>query len=133
MAQVTVLVVDDDHLHCRMVRDLLEVTGYAVVEAADGTEGLAKAEALRPHIILLDLLMPGIDGYEVCRTLKKNPETSAIPVIIVTSSPDVTLDHLAYAAGAVACIRKPFRREALFAVINVALKTANGPANPIGQ
>jgi CheY-like chemotaxis protein len=133
VAQVTVLVVDDDHLHCRMVRDLLEVTGYAVVEAADGTEGLAKAEALRPHIILLDLLMPGIDGYEVCRTLKKNPETSAIPVIIVTSSPDVTLDHLAYAAGAVACIRKPFRREALFAVINVALKTANGPANPIGQ
>jgi CheY-like chemotaxis protein len=109
------------------------VTGYAVIEAADGTEGLAKAEALRPHIILLDLLMPGIDGYEVCRTLKKNPETSAIPVIIVTSSPDVTLDHLAYAAGAVACIRKPFRREALFAVINVALKTANGPANPIGQ
>jgi CheY-like chemotaxis protein len=133
VAQVTVLVVDDDHLHCRMVRDLLEVTGYAVIEAADGTEGLAKAEALRPHIILLDLLMPGIDGYEVCRTLKKNPETSAIPVIIVTSSPDVTLDHLAYAAGAVACIRKPFRREALFAVINVALKTANGPANPIGQ
>lgn len=130
MAQVTVLVVDDDHLHCRMVRDLLEVTGYAVIEAADGTEGLAKAEALRPHIILLDLLMPGIDGYEVCRTLKKNPETSAIPVIIVTSSPDVTLDHLAYAAGAVACIRKPFRREALFAVINVALKTANGPAIP---
>jgi CheY-like chemotaxis protein len=130
VAQVTVLVVDDDHLHCRMVRDLLEVTGYAVVEAADGTEGLAKAEALRPHIILLDLLMPGIDGYEVCRTLKKNPETSAIPVIIVTSSPDVTLDHLAYAAGAVACIRKPFRREALFAVINVALKTANGPAIP---
>jgi CheY-like chemotaxis protein len=130
VAQVTVLVVDDDHLHCRMVRDLLEVTGYAVIEAADGTEGLAKAEALRPHIILLDLLMPGIDGYEVCRTLKKNPETSAIPVIIVTSSPDVTLDHLAYAAGAVACIRKPFRREALFAVINVALKTANGPAIP---
>jgi CheY-like chemotaxis protein len=130
VAQVTVLVVDDDHLHCRMVRDLLEVTGYAVIEAADGTEGLAKAEALRPHIILLDLLMPGIDGYEVCRTLKKNPETSAIPVIIVTSSPDVTLDHLAYAAGAVACIRKPFRREALFAVINVALKTSNGPAIP---
>jgi CheY-like chemotaxis protein len=130
---VTVLVVDDDHLHCRMVRDILEVIGYTIVEALDGTEGLAKAEALHPHVILLDLMMPGIDGYEVCRTLKKNPETSAIPVVFVTSSPDVTLDHLAYAAGAVACIRKPFRRESLVAVINAALKTTGGPANSIGH
>jgi len=133
VSQVTVLVVDDDHLHCKMVQDILEVTGYTVVEATDGTEGIAKAEALHPHVILLDLMMPGIDGYEVCRTLKKNPETSAIPIVFVTSSPDVTLDHLAYAAGAVACIRKPFRREALMAVLNAALKTSGGPANPPGR
>lgn len=133
MPEVTVLVVDDDPLHCKMVRDILEGTGYAVVEAADGTEGIAKTEALHPQIILLDLMMPGIDGYEVCRQLKKNPETSAIPIIFVTSSPDVTVDHVAYGAGAVACIRKPFRREALTAVLHAALKTTGGPVNPPGR
>jgi len=62
VSEVTVLVVDDDHLHCRMVRDILEVIGYTIVEALDGTEGLAKAEALHPHAILLDLLMPALTG-----------------------------------------------------------------------
>jgi CheY-like chemotaxis protein len=77
--------------------------------------------------------MPGIDGYEVCRSLKKDPDTRTIPVIIVTSSPDVSLDHLAYAAGAVACIRKPFRREALVAMINVALKNPGASTNLTGR
>jgi CheY-like chemotaxis protein len=113
-----------------MVRDILETSGYTVFEALDGAEGLQKAATVHPEVILLDLMMPGIDGYEVCRGLKANPETIAIPVIFVTSSPDVTLDHLAYAAGAVACIRKPFRREALLAVIAATLKSGGGPGVP---
>jgi len=132
VAAVKVLVVDDDHLHCRMVRDILETVGYAVVEAVDGADGLEKAEALHPDVILLDLMMPGIDGYEVCRGLKRNPETISIPVILVTISPDVTLDHLAYAAGAIACIRKPIRRESLLAVIAAALKSERGQGGPGG-
>jgi CheY-like chemotaxis protein len=130
MAPVTVLVVDDDHLFCRMVQDILGTVGYTVVEAVDGADGLEKATTLHPDAILLDLLMPGIDGYEVCHGLKANPETLAIPVIFVTSSPDVTLDHLAYAAGAIACIRKPLRRDALLAVIAAALKSGAGHGLP---
>ncbi len=126
MAPVTVLVVDDDHLFCKMVEDILRTEGYVVVEAVDGADGLEKAATLHPDVILLDLLMPGIDGYEVCRGLKASPETSAIPVIFVTISSDVTLDRLAYAAGAIACIRKPLRRDALVAVIVAALKSGRG-------
>lgn len=126
MAALKVLAVDDDRLHCRMVRDILETVGYEVIEAVDGAEGLEKAASLHPDVILLDLMMPGIDGYEVCRVLKANPETLAIPVIFLTISPDVTLDHLAYAAGAIACIRKPLRRETLVAVIDAALKSGGG-------
>jgi len=133
VAEVKVLVVDDDHLHCRMVRDMLEAVGYAVIEAIDGVEGLEKAGAIHPDAILLDLMMPGIDGYEVCRGLKGNPETSGIPVIFVTSSPDLSLERLAYTAGAIACIRKPLRREALVAVIDAALKTVGGKASPAGN
>lgn len=130
MAALKVLVVDDDPLHCRMVRDILETAGYAVVEAVDGAAGLEKAATLHPDVILLDVMMPGIDGYEVCRGLKGNPDTLAIPVIFVTISPDVTLDHLAYAAGAIACVRKPLRREALLAVIAAALKSGGGQGVP---
>ena len=130
VAALKVLVVDDDHLHCRMVGDILESVGYAVIEAVDGADGLEKAATLHPDVILLDLMMPGIDGSEVCRVLKANPETVAIPVIFLTISQDVTLDNLAYAAGAIACIRKPFGREALVAVINAAFKSGGGQGVP---
>jgi CheY-like chemotaxis protein len=119
-----VLIVDDDPMVRRLVRDYLEIAEYGVSEAVDGSDGVIKAEAQHPDIILLDLMMPGMDGYEVCRALKSNPGTREIPVIIATASGDVKLNHLAYAAGAHACITKPFRREALEAVIGLTLAQA---------
>ncbi len=119
-----VLIVDDDHVVRRMAREILEIAEYEVLEAADGMDGLDKAAQSRPAVILLDLMMPGIDGYETCRGLKDNPATRDIPVIFVTASGEPALNRLAYAAGAVACIPKPFRREALIATIAVALQQA---------
>ncbi len=124
MAEKRVLIVDDEALSRTIMRDFLEMAGYAVAESGDGPEGLAKAKSLRPDIILLDVLMPGLDGYEVCRRLKADPTTSPIPVVFVTVVQDPALNRLAYEAGAVACLMKPFRREALVAIIETALANA---------
>ncbi len=129
MTAKRVLIVDDDDLIRQVLRDMLEMAEYCVFEAGDGTEGLEKTETLRPDIILLDLMMPGLDGYAVCRELKANPATRAIPVIFVTASDDVGLNGLAYAAGAVACLPKPFRREALVAIIETVLGSAERQAS----
>ena len=124
MAKARILVVDDDRLLRQMVRDFLEVAGFAVAEAVDGPDGFAQATTGLPDLILLDLMMPGMDGYTVCRTLQAEPTTRAIPVVFLTASPDLSLNRQAYAAGAVACLTKPFRREALVAVVNTTLRGA---------
>ena len=116
MARKRVLIVDDETESRTLLRELLG-TGYEICEATDGTEGLARAEQFRPDVILLDVRMPGLDGYEVCRGLKGNPELEAIPVIMVTAVEDTTLNHLAFEAGAAACLTKPVRQEALVTLI----------------
>ncbi len=124
MSNARILVVDDDPLLRRMVRDLLELADFAVAEAVDGSDGLAQAAVFQPDLILLDLMMPGMDGYTVCRTLQAEPATRAIPVVFLTASADPNLNRQAYAAGAVACLTKPFRRDALLAVVNTTLHGA---------
>ncbi len=100
MAKRRVLIVDDEALSRALLRDTLQAAGYEPLEASDGTEGLAKAASLRPDVILLDVLMPGLDGFEVCQRLKANPATTPIPVIFVTMVQDTTLNRRAYQAGA---------------------------------
>jgi CheY-like chemotaxis protein len=131
MSTARILVVDDDRLLRQMVRDLLEAANFAVAEAVDGADGLAQAAAYHPDLILLDLMMPGLDGYTVCRSLQADPATRAIPVIFLTISADPSLNRHAYAAGAVACLTKPFRREGLLAVIQTTLQgvTPRGKRN----
>lgn len=121
MATARILVVDDDRLIRQMVLVVLRLAGFAVAEAVDGPDGLVQAAAIHPNLILLDLMMPGMDGYEVCQRLKADPATDNIPVIFLTASPDLTLNRRAYALGAVACLTKPFRREALLAVVQTTL------------
>jgi CheY-like chemotaxis protein len=116
-----VLIIDDDRLIRMMLRDILEDASFSVAEAADGAEGVARAAELRPDLILLDAVMPGIDGYETCQQLKTGLVTRDIPVIFVTGSPDGPLSQRAYALGAVACIPKPFNPNALLATTQAAL------------
>jgi class 3 adenylate cyclase len=80
-----VLVVDDTPQNVKLLADLLSVKGYAVVTAASGPEGLDKVEAERPDIVLLDVMMPGMSGYEVCRKIRENPATGILPVVMVTA------------------------------------------------
>lgn len=85
MVKAKILVVDDTLANVRMLRDRLRSTGYEVVEAYDGQEALEKVQGECPDLILLDVMMPKIDGFEVCRRLKADQRTIFIPVVMVTS------------------------------------------------
>src|SRR5688572_30478568 len=79
-----VLIIDDHAGHVRLMRKQLENAGYVATGAESGRAGLAAAHAAPPDLILLDVLMPGMDGYEVCRQLKDDPATGAVPVLMVS-------------------------------------------------
>lgn len=124
MYTARILVVDDDHLMRQMVRDLLQIGGYVVEDAVDGADALTQAAAFHPELILLDLMLPDMDGYAVCRTLKADPTTRAIPVILLTASNAIDVTRQAAAAGAAACLTKPYKLNALFALVETTLEEA---------
>ena len=80
-----ILVVDDTPKNVKLLADLLTVKGFNVVTAASGREALAQVEAERPDLVLLDVVMPEMSGYEVCRKIRENPATEILPVIMVTA------------------------------------------------
>jgi CheY-like chemotaxis protein len=112
-----VLVIDDDPAVRRQVSSLLEPSGFAVEAAESGPAGLQRAAARPPDLVLLNAEMPGMDGYEVCRTLCRGAATGAVSVIMLTASTESALTGKAYQAGASACLRKPLRRESLVALV----------------
>src|SRR5207247_1340942 len=80
-----VLVVDDEAMNRSLLQDTLRAHGYEVTEAESGEQALILADDTAPDVILLDVMMPGMDGFEVCRRLKANPRTAPIPVLMVTA------------------------------------------------
>ena len=82
---ISVLVVDDNPNNLSLLVDTLDNSGYTVLVALDGKEGLERARAAKPNIILLDVMMPGLDGFETCRRLKHDPALQDIPVIFMTA------------------------------------------------
>ena len=83
-----ILIVDDSEQNVELVRALMQAEGYEVVSAADGLEALARVAADLPELILLDIMMPKLDGYEVCRQLKERPETRLVPIVLMTALGD---------------------------------------------
>jgi len=81
----TILIIEDSLVQALALQNVLEDAGLTVLYATDGRQGLALADAQQPDAIVLDLEMPGMSGFEVCRELKANPQTASIPVIILTS------------------------------------------------
>jgi two-component system cell cycle response regulator DivK len=112
-----ILVVEDQEDNRQIVRDLLVASGYDLVEATTGEEGLALAERERPDLILMDIQLPGLDGYEVTRRIKANPALNHIPIIAVTSYALSGDDQKAYAAGCNAYVTKPYSPRVLLAKI----------------
>ena len=109
----TILVVDDNQDNAEILRAYLESRGYAVAVAADGRTALAKLEETDPDLVLLDVMMPGMDGWEVCRTIKNHPEHSRIRVIMVTAKGAWEDKHEGMRSGADDYLVKPVDLEDL--------------------
>ena len=112
-----ILVVEDHEENRRIMRDLLTSAGYEMIEAVTGEDGVALAETQRPDLILMDIQLPGLDGYEATRRIKANPTLRAIPIIAVTSYALSGDDVQAREAGCDAYVTKPFSPRALLAKI----------------
>lgn len=105
-----VLIVDDTTTNIQVLNEILQ-NEFRTYFALSGSEALEKAEALRPDLILLDVMMPGMDGFEVCRTLKKDPQLAAIPVIFITALGQAEQESQGLAMGAADYVTKPFNPE----------------------
>ncbi len=117
----TVLIVDDTPANLAVLSDLLSEAGFRVLVATDGISALEQIKFLKPDIILLDVMMPGIDGFETCHRLKNSPETASIPIIFMTGLSE--LDDLlrGFEQGAVDYIVKPIRPPEVLARVEAQL------------
>lgn len=119
-----VLIVDDMPDNLSYLHDALDEAGYAVLVATDGASAIARAAQLLPDVILLDALMPGMDGFEVVRRLKELPQTNAIPVIFMTGLTETEHVVAAYAAGGVDYVTKPIRPQEVLARVAAHMRSA---------
>jgi two-component system, chemotaxis family, response regulator PixH len=109
----TVLVVDDTASELELICTYLQQEGYTVIKATDAKDALSKAIERKPTVVVTDVVMPGMSGFELCRSLKNNPETQKVPIIIC-SSKNQEIDRLwAMKQGADAYVVKPFTQEQL--------------------
>jgi CheY-like chemotaxis protein len=122
--EIRILCVDDDPLIRQMFGDILRFRGYTVDEADDGESALQRATRERPDLILLDIMMPGIDGFEVCRRLKADPDLRDVPIIILTAMTDPALNTRAFQVGAELALRKPAETTVVLRTIEAALGLA---------
>ena len=102
-----VLIVDDERLNVTIVADSLASSGYEVLTAFNGEEGLRAAHDSSPDVILLDVIMPGMDGFAICKKLKEADATRLIPVVILTALTDRESRHKGLEAGAIDFLNKP--------------------------
>jgi signal transduction histidine kinase len=119
--ETKILVIEDNLINVTILLEQLNLFGYKTLIAEDGEVGIKRAMFARPDLILLDIMMPGIDGYETCRQLKENPKTKDIPIIFVTALTATKSRVKGFEYGAVDYITKPFQQEEVIARIQTHL------------
>lgn len=122
----TILLIEDDSEMLLGIKDNLEMMGYGVVAARDGETGISKAFQARPDAVILDLMLPGVDGFDVCRTLRSRG--LRMPILMLTARGDETDKVLGLELGADDYVTKPFSIHELLARIKAMLRRANGGA-----
>jgi len=122
MEKKKILLVDDEADLVETMIYQLEAAGYQVITACDGAEGLEKAKAEKPDLMILDLMLPKMDGYKVCGLLKKDSRYSRIPIILFTARAQESDMRLGEEVGADAYITKPFESKMLLSKIESLLK-----------
>ncbi|HMQ51164.1 MAG TPA: response regulator [Anaerolineae bacterium] len=123
--QGRILIIDDEPTNLAVLFQYLDQHGYEVFVAENGKSGLGRIQPARPDIILLDVLMPGIDGFETCQRLKENAETRSIPVIFMTALSDTAHKVKGFQVGAVDFVTKPFQYEELLMRLKTHLTIVN--------
>lgn len=129
MEPVRILVADDNRLLLAITKDALEAQGFQVVTVGSGRDVYREVLAQRPHLVLLDIMMPEIDGIEICRNLKRSPVTQKIVIVIHSAKRDMDLMDLAYEAGAEGFIMKSNQIEEMVDRIREIVKEKIRPAS----
>jgi CheY-like chemotaxis protein len=126
VAMPTILIVDDDSDTVRINSIILKHEGLEVLVAKDGFQALKLIQSQPPDLILLDLMLPGIDGFEICNRLRANPATADLPVVVITAKTQATDKQMAAKVGANGYLTKPFDRRDLLAAIRRILSITGG-------
>ncbi len=129
MPREKILVVEDERSLSEVLAYNLEREGYEVILAYDGREALRKTQMALPDLIILDLMLPGIGGLEVCKEIKSGQHTAAIPILMLTAKADETDQIVGFAVGADDYVTKPFSVKVLLQRVRVLLKRAASPEN----
>jgi len=117
------LIVDDQPLFLQLHANMLRPKGYNIVTAPDAAQGFIEAKRLLPDLILLDVEMPGEDGFALCGRLKADPTTASIPIIMLTATQNQKLNERSFQAGAEATVLKSMNVDRLLNIIKVVLET----------
>ena len=120
----TILIIEDEPKNMTLTRDLLKISGYETIEAVDGKQGVEKAKSAKPNLILMDIMMPKMDGYSACREIKADQSTKNIPVVMLTAVGYDLNKKLAKQMGADGYVTKPFSRQQLIDAISPLLATS---------
>ncbi|MDB5516919.1 MAG: hypothetical protein JWQ17_3677 [Tardiphaga sp.] len=119
----TILTVDDSPSIRQMIKVVLGPAGHTVVEAGDGAQGLEKAKASRPDLIITDLNMPVMNGIELIKALRALPAMTGLPIVFLTTESNDAIKQQAKAAGATGWITKPFKPEQLLTVVSKLVRS----------
>ena len=118
-----ILVVEDDADQLELVRLTLEKAGFAIGTAANGSDALVKTHSISPDLIILDLMLPGLNGFDICETLRKNPATASVPIIMLTGLCSQFGRLAGLESGASDFLTKPFKAEELVSKVDKLLRT----------
>jgi two-component system phosphate regulon response regulator PhoB len=133
MAREKILLVEDERTLTEVLTYNLDREGYETFVAHDGKEGLRKAQTILPAVVILDLMLPGISGLDICKELKKSPKTANIPIIMLTAKSEESDQIVGFAVGADDYVTKPFSTKVLLQRVKALLRRKAAPESEPGD